>query len=69
MKKKHLAPQLALTPEKVHVNNVLLEEDDVIRIWHAYLASHEITPSLTKAIAKMVARGLRDWGRENGVKL
>lgn len=65
--KKHLAPQLALTPERILINNVTLKDDDLIRLWKAYLHAQEIQPSATQAVARLVERGLKDWQKEKGL--
>lgn len=61
---KHHAPQLALQPERILINNVTLEDDAAIRLWHAYLAAQDIKPSATAAIRRLVERGLNAWKEE-----
>lgn len=64
---KHHAPQLALQPERILVNNVTLDDDDTIRLWKAYLAAQDIKPSATAAIRRLVERGLKAWKEEKGL--
>lgn len=64
---KHIAPQLVLSPEKILINNVTLDDDALIRLWRAYLAAQDIRPSATAAVRRLVERGLQDWARQKGI--
>lgn len=67
--KKHIAEQTVsrVIDPPITVKPTLTLDGDFARLWRAYKAAQETTPSDSQTTLGLVRRGLRNWAKERGL--